>query len=63
MSEKINKISDSELKTKATEALSFAIREVNFHKCKKLSSELKTLFMKESLFAPSPASGYYSQPF
>ena len=47
MTEKINKISDLELKTKAIEAISFASRKLNSFKGKKLSSELKKLFMKK----------------
>ena len=46
MTEKINKISDSEVKSKATEALSFAAREVTFAERKKFSSELKKIFIK-----------------
>ena len=49
MTEKINKISNLELKAKATEALSFASRKLNSFKGKKSSSELKKLFMKKML--------------
>ena len=38
MTEKINKISDSEIKSKATEALSFAAREVTFAERKKFAA-------------------------